>query len=146
MAYRKLSEQIEKLTNPQRSDTFVKAFRDAVREGDIDAAFLPERFTLPKQFSVRGSDEVRTKDVKDMLFEVTPDFDEWFENINRELSTGRRGARVKPTADNITAGLVDFKALAEETRKKMEASFSKGQTLGKSRAKGDKKPGRPRKK
>ena len=97
----------------------MKAFRDAVREGDIDAAFLPEPFTLPKRFSVLGSDEVRSKDVKDMLFDLTPEVEAWFENINRELSAGRRGARVKPTADNLQAGQVDSKALAEETRRKM---------------------------
>jgi len=37
------------------------------------------------------------------------------------------------TAEAIEAGLVDFKALAAETRRKMGASFEKGQKLGNSR-------------
>jgi len=38
------------------------------------------------------------------------------------------------SAEAIEAGLVDFKALVAQTRKKMGASFKKGQALGKSRA------------
>lgn len=41
MPYITLSDQIKKLHNPQRSDTFVKQLRNAVREGDIDAAETP---------------------------------------------------------------------------------------------------------
>ncbi|CAM3427615.1 hypothetical protein DEDE109153_16530 [Deinococcus deserti] len=130
-----LSEQVQKLTNPQRSDAFVKAFRTAVREGIIEAAELPQRFTLPKEFSRRGQEGTYNRDVKDMAFEVTPEFEEWFERTNMELATNRRGAKVKPTLENIEAGLIDFKALAAATREKMEASFSKGQKLGNSRKK-----------
>ncbi|MFC4638455.1 hypothetical protein [Deinococcus hohokamensis] len=133
MPYAKLSEQIQKLANPQRSDAFVKQFRNAVREGDIEAADLPSRFTLPKQFSRRGQNETYQRDVKDMVFEVTPAFEKWFESINSELATNRRGAKVKPTLENIEAGLIDFKELAAATRQKMEASYAKGQTLGNSR-------------
>ena len=56
------------------------------------------------------------------------------ENINRELSPARSGGKVKVSVESIEAGLVDFKALAAETRKKMGASFTKGQALGNSRA------------
>lgn len=134
VSYSKLSEQVEKLSNPQRSDAFVKQLRNAVRDGEFDAAELPERFTLPKEFKLRGSNETRRRDVKDMLIDVTPAFEEWFDNINTELSTSaRRTARPKVTVENIEAGAVDFRALAEETRRKMQASFKKGQALGNSR-------------
>ncbi|EYB68962.1 hypothetical protein DEIPH_ctg012orf0021 [Deinococcus phoenicis] len=141
MAYRKLSEQIHELGNPQRSDAFVKMFREAVREGKFDATYLPERFTMPKAFSRRGAEGTYQRDAKEMLFEVTPAFEKWFEQTNAELATSRRTGTPKPTAENIEAGLVDFKALAEETRKKMQASYEKGQALGKSRARGTKSSG-----
>ncbi|GGK35987.1 hypothetical protein GCM10008955_32440 [Deinococcus malanensis] len=133
MTYAKLSDQVKKLTNPQRSDAFVKQFRNAVREGEIEAADLPGRFTLPKEFTRRGQEGTYSRDVKDMVFEVTPEFEEWFDNVNAELATNRRGAKVRPTLENIEAGLVDFRALAAATREKMEASFAKGQKLGSSR-------------
>lgn len=139
MAYKKLSEQVHQLSNAQRSDTFVKMFRDAVRQGKIAAAYMPERFTLPKQFSRRGSAGSYQRDAKEMLFEVTPAFEKWFEQTNRELAAARKGGTIKPTQEAVEAGLVDFKKMAAETRKKMQASFEKGQALGKSRAKGKRK-------
>jgi len=134
MPYITLSDQIKKLHNPQRSDAFVKQLRVSVREGDIDAANLPGRFELPKQFAKRGGDTTYFRMIKDMVIDATPAFEAWFENINRELSPARSGGKVKVSAESIEAGLVDFKALAAETRKKMSASFSKGQALGNSRA------------
>lgn len=134
MAYRKLSEQLRELKNPQRSDAFIKQFREAVREGKLDATYLSERFTLPKEFKRRGAEGSYQRDSREMLFEVTPEFEQWFEQTNQDLSAPGRVGKPKPTAENIEAGLVDFKALAEETRRKMQASFKKGQALGKSRA------------
>jgi len=147
--YITLSDQIRKLHNPQRSDAFVKQLRTAVREGDITAADLPNRFELPKKYAKRASSETYTRSVKDMVIDGTPAFEAWFETVNRELSPSRSGGKIKVSAESIEAGLVDFKALAAETRKKMSASFDKGQALGKSRA--GKKPapktaGRPKKK
>ncbi|GAA5501391.1 hypothetical protein Dxin01_01123 [Deinococcus xinjiangensis] len=139
MAYKKLSEQVQELSNAQRSDAFVKRFRDAVREGKFDAMNLTERFTMPKQFSRRGAEGSYQRDTKDMLFEVTPAFTEWFDAINKELATSRRTGRIKPSLEAVQAGHVDFKSLAAETRRKMQASFEKGQSLGKSRAKASKK-------
>ncbi|WP_019587996.1 hypothetical protein [Deinococcus apachensis] len=138
MAYKKLSEQLQELDNPQRSDAFVKAFREAVRKGEIEATYVPERFTLPKEFSRRGAEGTYQRDSREMVFEVTPAFEKWFDQTNAELTaTARsRGGQPKATAENIEAGLVDFRALAEETRKKMQASFEKGQALGKSRSQG----------
>jgi hypothetical protein len=134
--YKKLSEQVHELSNAQRSDTFVRMFRDAVRDGKFEAAYLPERFTLPKQFTRRGSDETYQRDTKEMLFEVTPKFEKWFDETNRELAAARKGGAIKPSVEAIEAGLVDFKQMAAETRQKMQASYEKGQALGKSRAKG----------
>ncbi|ULH18129.1 hypothetical protein MF271_21875 (plasmid) [Deinococcus sp. KNUC1210] len=71
MPYIKLSHQIEKLHNPQRSDAFVKQVRAAVREGDFDAGDLPERFTLPKSFSKRGGGERYSRSVRDMVIDAT---------------------------------------------------------------------------
>ena len=78
MAYEKLSAQVENLTNPQRSDAFFKQFREAVREGKIEAADLPERFELPKEYRRRGADETYTRTVKDMVVNVTPAYQKWF--------------------------------------------------------------------
>ena len=74
MIYKKLSEQVRELSNPQRSDTFVKAFRSAVRDGRIEAAYIQERFTLPKAFTTRGSNSY-SKDSRDMVFDATPEFE-----------------------------------------------------------------------
>lgn len=139
MAYRKLSEQVQELSNPQRSDSFVKRFRDAVREGKFEAMNLTERFTMPKQYSRRGAEGQYQRDSKDMLFEVTPAFNKWFEATNKELAASRRTTRVKPSLEAVESGAVDFKELAAETRRKMQASYEKGQALGKSRAKSRKK-------
>lgn len=135
MAYKKLSEQIHELSNPQRSDTFVKMFRDAVRDGKFEAAYMPERFTMPKQFTRRGSEGTYQRDTKEMLFEVTPKFEKWFDEVNRELAAARKGGTIKPSVEAIEAGLVDFKTMAAETRKKMQASYEKGQALGQTRSK-----------
>ncbi|WP_119674807.1 hypothetical protein [Deinococcus sp. RM] len=135
MAYKKLSEQVMELSNPQRSDTFVKQFQEAVRSGKIDGAYLPERFTMPKQFTRRGSTDTYQKDTREMIFDHTPDFEAWFEETNRELAAARRGGNIKPSMEAIESGLVDFQTMVEETRRKMQASFEKGQALGKGRAK-----------
>ncbi|WP_221090151.1 hypothetical protein [Deinococcus aquaedulcis] len=135
MAYKKLSEQVQELSNPQRSDTFIKLFREAVRQGKFDAAYMPERFTMPKQFSRRGAEGTYERDTREMLFEQTKAFDAWFDETNRALASARRGGTVKPSVEAIEAGLVDFKTMAEETRRKMQASYEKGQALGKSRSK-----------
>ena len=151
MAYKKLSEQVHELSNPQRSDTFVKLFRSAVREGKIEAAYIQERFSLPKAFTSRGSDKTYNRDSRDMIFDATAAFDTWFQDVNRELAVSRRGGRIKPTVENIEAGLIDFKELAAQTRQKMHASYSKGQQLGASRGRSStakssgRKPGRPKK-
>ena len=104
------------------------------------AAGLPSRFELPKKFAKRFTDTTYSRSVKDMLIEVTPKYEAWFEKVNKELAPARNGGEVKVTAEAIEAGLVDFKTLAAETRKKMHASFAKGQSLGKSRAEKKKSP------
>ena len=136
MTYKRLSEQVQELTNAQRSDTFVRQFREAVRQGELKAIYLPgERFTLPKQYTRRGKSGTYQKDTKEMLFEHTPEFEAWFDGVNRELAVSRKGSSIKPTLETVEAGLVDFEALARETQEEMQASFEKGQALGKTRAK-----------
>lgn len=139
MAYKKLSEQVQELSNPQRSDAFVRLFREAVRRGDFEAAELPERFTMPKNFTRRGAEGTYQRETREMLFESTPEFEAWFQQTDEELNTARRGrgpGRKKASLEAIESGEVDFKTLAAETRQKMQASFAKGQTLGQSRARG----------
>lgn len=134
MAYEKLSAQMEQLTNPQRSDAFYKQFRDAVREGKIEAADLPERFELPKAYRRRGADETYARTVKDMVVNVTPAYQKWFDGVNESLSAvTRRTAAPKASLEAVEAGAVDFAAMVEETRRKMQSSFEKGQHLGNSR-------------
>lgn len=136
MPYKKLSEQLQELDNTQRSDVFVKRFRDAVREGQFDAMTLPERFTLPKQYSRRGTEGTYQREGKDMLFDVTPAFTQWFDALNAELTTSKqRGGKVKVSLDAVESGAVDFKALAEETRQKLQSRYAQGQSLGNSRKK-----------
>ncbi|KQR15478.1 hypothetical protein [Deinococcus sp. Leaf326] len=134
MPYEKLSAQMENLTNPQRSDAFYKQFRDAVRAGEVEAADLPERFELPKEYRRRGADETYTRTVKEMVVNVTPAYKKWFDGVNETLSTPtRRAAAPKVSLEAVEAGEVDFAAMMEETRRKLQASFEKGQTLGNSR-------------
>ncbi len=133
LPYITLSEQIRKLHNPQRSDLFVKQLRTAVREGHVVAADLPSRFVLPKQYVRRGSTEMYTRNANDMIIDATPAFEAWFGTVNRDLSRARSG-KIKVSAEAIEAGLVDFKALAAQTRTKMGASFQRGQALGQGRA------------
>lgn len=139
MTYKKLSEQVRELSNPQRSDAFVKRFRDAVREGEIDAMNLQERFTMPKLYSRRGAEGTYQREAKDMLFEATPSFESWFEEVDKELNTSRRSARPKPSLEAVESGAIDFSEAVAETRRKMQASFEKGQALGNSRARNRKK-------
>lgn len=125
---------MENLTNPQRSDAFYKQFREAVREGEVEAAELPERFELPKEYRRRGADETYTRTVKDMVVNVTPAYKKWFDGVNETLGTPvRRAAAPKVSLEAVEAGQVDFAAMVEETRRKMQASFEKGQHLGNSR-------------
>lgn len=139
MALKKLSEQVSELSNPQRSDSFVKQFRSAVRDGRFLATDMPERITLPKQYNKRGGGSYQ-KQVKEMVFDATPEFEAWFDSINRELTPARKGGSVKLTVEAFESGAADFQAAAERTRAKMQASFEKGQSLGKGRAKTTRKP------
>lgn len=133
--YKKLSEQVLELSNPQRSDQFVKRFREAVRKGEFDAMYLQERFTMPKKYNRRGQEGTYQRDTKDMLFEETDVFKEWFEVVNTELGQNRRSVRIKASLEAVESGEIDFKEMSERTRQSMQASYEKGQALGNSRAK-----------
>ncbi|RJF74629.1 hypothetical protein D3875_03550 [Deinococcus cavernae] len=140
MAYRKLSELAGELENPQQSEKFVQLFKAAVRDGKIDAMDVPERFTLPKVYTRRGAEGTYQRDQRDMVFEVTPQTEAWFKDTNEALSKAvQRPRRVKLSLEAVESGAVDFKAAAEETRRKMQAKFEKGQQLGQSRSKNRKK-------
>jgi len=136
MDYRKLSEQVEQLSNPQRSDIFVREFRTAVREGMFDAADLPERVAYPKVYSRRGGEGgTYNKDYKDMIFAPTADFEAWFSGINDQLEQNKRKPSLKPSFDAYVKGDLSFEEAAQRTRERMQASQAKGQKLGAGRAK-----------
>ena len=65
------------------------------------AAELPSRFELPKQFAKRGTDTTYTRSVKDMVIDVTPKFEAWFETTNKELSPACSGGKIKVTAEAV---------------------------------------------
>lgn len=131
MTYRKLSELINELENPQQSEVFVRLFRSAVREGKVDAFDLPERFTLPKLYRKRGGEGTSQRQVKDMLFEDTPTFKKWFTETTTALAKKRlHRPKVKPSLEAVESGALDFKALAAETRRKLQARYEHGQQLG----------------
>lgn len=139
MSYRKLSELVVDLNNPQKSDAFIKLFRAAVREGQFDAMDVPERFTVPKLYSRRGAEGTYQRQTRDMLYEATPKAEQWFNQTREALARNDgRKRRIKPSVETVESGLIDFKAAAEETRRKMQAKFEKGQKLGMDRAKGRK--------
>ncbi|QLG13310.1 hypothetical protein HLB42_20490 (plasmid) [Deinococcus sp. D7000] len=131
MAYRKLSELVNDLENPQQSDTFVKLFKAAVRDGRVVATNLSERFTLPKTYIRRGTEGTYQRETREMLYEVTPKAERWIEETRAALvKTGIRTRKVSLTSEAAQSGAVDFKALAAETRRKMQARYEKGQKLG----------------
>lgn len=135
--YTTLSEEVKKLSNPQRSDAFVRQVREAIRTGEVQAAQVPGRFTLPKTYRKRGSEETGTRDARELVIELSPEYQAWFTQVNAELEASparSRSGHEKPTLETIESGAVEFKTLAEETRRKMQASFEKGQQLGKSRS------------
>lgn len=134
MPYSTLSDQVKQLKNPQRSDAFSRQFRDAVREGKIEAADLPERFTLPKEYRRRGAEGTYTRDVKNMVVNVTPAYEKWFAGVDEALNTRmRRTAAPKASLEAVASGEMDFAAMVEETRRKLQGRYAQGQTLGQSR-------------
>lgn len=134
MSYDKLSHQVTRLSNPQRSDTFYALLRNAVRTGKIDGADLPERFELPKQFQRRGQDETYVKTVRDMVLDISPTYEAWFKDVDASLT--RISTKVAPVSlAAIESGEVDFGALVAQTRLKLQGTFDRGQALGNSRKK-----------
>lgn len=124
------------LEHPQQSERFVKMFRNAVREGEIDAIELKQRFTLPKQYKRRGGEGSYERQTRDMVFEETPRSEKWIRQAKDDLGRlNTRGGRSKVvlSLEAVESGEVDFKALVEETRRNMESKYNRGQQLGNSR-------------
>lgn len=133
MKLQKLSETVKELGNDQRSDQFVRLFRNAVRDSRFDAAEVEGRFELPKTYNRRGSNETYKRQAKEMIFEVTSAYETWHQEAVQELGSSKRQKRIKPTLEAYANGTLDFKAAAETTREKMKASEIKGKKLGSSR-------------
>ncbi|WP_415791259.1 hypothetical protein [Deinococcus saxicola] len=101
------------LENPQQSDTFVKLFRAAVRDGRVIATELPERFMLPKEYTRRGAEGTYQRNAREMVYEATPKAEKWAEDTRAALAQARtRTAKVQFTSEAAESGAVDFKALA----------------------------------
>lgn len=142
MAYKKLSEVVMELQHPQQSDKFVKMFRDAVREGEIDAMDLTERFSLPKQYQRRGKKETYNRQMRDMLFLETAKSKKWIDSASESLAQiATRGGRtkVKPSLESVESGAIDFAAMVEKTRSSLQAKHDRGQKLGNMRKSSKKK-------
>ena len=135
MAYRRLSDLVNDLENPQQSDKFVKLFKAAVRDGRVIAMDLPERFRLPKNYTSRGTKDTYQRDTREMVYEATPKAEKWVQEARAALAQARtRTKKVKLTSEAVESGEVDFKVLAAETRRKMQAKREKGQQLGQGRS------------
>lgn len=132
MEYRKLSEQVALLSNPQKSEAFIKAFRNAVREGQFDAADAPGRFELPKDFKRRNG-EIYRRRAKEMILVVTPEFEVWFAEMDAQLQP--KGVSKLPALEAYASGELDFMAAVERTRNQMRERAGHGQKLGKGRSK-----------
>lgn len=58
---------------------------------------------------------------------------QWFDDVNETLDMSRQWVMAPKTSlEAVEAGKVDFGAMVEETRHKMQTSFEKGHTLGNS--------------
>ncbi len=136
MAYRKLSELVSELNNPQQSDTFIKLFKAAVREGKVDAMELPERFTMPKVYNRRGAEGSYQRNAREMLYDDNAKAEAWIQATVETLSKAKtpRTHKVKISIENVENGEIDFQAAVEETRRKMQAKYEKGYQLGMSRS------------
>lgn len=150
MTYRKLSELVLDVQDSQKTELFVRLFRNAVREGLIEAAELPgQRFVLPQLKRIRGSDgQTRQVEAREMVVKVTPALEGWMTQTLAEIESmgaGRR-VRVKPSIEAIKEGAVDFEELARATRARMQNRFERGRQLGESRGKKTASKGRARKK
>lgn len=138
MEYARLSEQVHRLSNSQRSDLFVKRFRQAVRDGIFDAAEAPGRFELPKAFKRRGADETYARSSREMIVALTPEYEGWFSATDAELLQRARSQKAQPSVASFGSGELDFASHVEETRRKMQTRAVAGSQLGKSK-KGTKK-------
>lgn len=116
----------------------LRATAGVTRPGEFEAARRQGRVTLPKTFRKRGSDETATRDTRELVIELTPACEAWFQQVNEKLAAapirGAGNTKVKPTVENIESGAVDFQTLAEDTRRKIQAAYVRGQQLGQSRA------------
>lgn len=111
-AYRKLSEQLADLAPGLDARAFVRRFRAAVRDGQVGAVLLPQRFSLPGESGGRR--------VSDMLFEVTPEFEYWFSATQDEL-TQDPGREPLPSQASLEANPEAFKRAARRTRQQLLA-------------------------
>lgn len=125
--YRTLEDLSHQLKRPGSSLTFLKAFRNEVRQGHIDGAYLPGKFTLPGSTS---SGTQRLRQHRNMIYLHTDQVEQWFTNFN----ASQQRLTVKVTAEAVINGDVNFQDLVQKTRQAMQQRYDHGQTLGRQQA------------
>lgn len=141
--YRSLEELSYRLSHPNSSPHFIKAFREEIRQGRIEAAYLPGKFILPGAVNTRTGTQ-RLRQHRNMIYRHTDQVDAWFTALNDELNPVRK---IKISAEAIINGDLDFTELAAQTRALLQRRYELGQALGqqrtKQRSKRSKQPAKP---
>ncbi len=99
------------------------------RASDSATAVLPTHGG--PETAVAETEATHQRNTREMVYEVTPKAEKWAEDTKAALAQARtRTSKVQFTSEAAESGAVDFKALAAETRRKMQAKHEKGQQLG----------------
>lgn len=127
MTYKTLDLVLNDLNNKGRSAGFVKLLRSAVRQGQVDAAYLPGRVEVP---ATTRSNSAAPQTARNMIIKITPAFDAWFTEVNAALTGPPRKPVV--TLEAFESGELDFAQYVLETRLLLNSKYERGQQLGRS--------------
>lgn len=117
------------------SDVVLKDIRNAVAEGRVMGAQLGEKFTVPRPFRKRGSDEPVYKLAYDMALRNDAELlDVMADSVERATSPRSRATRktLQPSYDDLQDEAA-FMAAFERTREKIIANASKGANMANKR-------------
>lgn len=127
MTYKTLDLVLNDLNNTSRSAGFMKMLNTAVREGRVDAAYLPGRVEVP---ATTRSNSAAPRTARNMIIKITPAFDAWFTEVNAALTGPARKPAV--TLEAFESGELDFAQYVQETRLLLNSKYERGQQLGRS--------------
>ncbi|MDR6218281.1 hypothetical protein [Deinococcus soli (ex Cha et al. 2016)] len=127
MPYQTLDLVLNNLNDKGRSAKFMKLLHSAVREGRVDAAYLPGRVEIP---ATTRSNSAAPRTSRNMIIEITPAFDAWFAEVNAELTGPERKPAV--TLEAFESGELSFEQYVQETRRLLNSKYERGQQLGRS--------------